>query len=117
MWLLTRNSIYKELRKREGYLVVTIGWLVMSLIGTLPYMLSGEITNFTDAFFETLSGFSTTGATILEDIESVDKGVLLWRSMSQWIGGVIIVLTVAILPILGIGGCAFCGRSPRHFTR
>ena len=50
MWLLTRNSIYKELRKREGYLVVTIGWLVMSLIGTLPYMLSGEITNFTDAF-------------------------------------------------------------------
>ena len=105
MWLLTRNSINKELRKREGYLVVTIGWLVMSLIGTLPYMLSGEITNFTDAFFETLSGFSTTGATILEDIESVSKGILLWRSMSQWIGGMgIIVLTVAILPILGIGG-------------
>ena len=105
MWLLTRKSINTELSKREGYLVVTIGWVVMSLIGTLPYMLSGEILNFTDAFFETLSGFSTTGATILEDIESVGKGVLLWRSMSQWIGGMgIIVLTVAILPILGIGG-------------
>ena len=105
MWLLIRNSTNKELRKREGYLVVTIGWLAMSLIGTLPYILSGEIINFTDAFFETLSGFSTTGATILKDIESVGKGVLLWRSMTQWIGGMgIIVLTVAILPILGIGG-------------
>ena len=105
LWLLTRNSDNKELRKREGYLVVTGGWFVMSLIGTLPYLLSGEITNITDAFFETVSGYSTTGATIFVDIESVGKGILLWRSLTQWIGGMgIIVLTVAILPILGIGG-------------
>ena len=85
LWLLTRNSDNKELRKREGYLVVTGGWFVMSLIGTLPYLLSGEITNITDAFFETVSGYSTTGATIFVDIESVGKGILLWRSLTQWI--------------------------------
>jgi trk system potassium uptake protein TrkH len=105
IWMVTRNSRNKELRKRDGYLVVTGGWLIMSFFGTLPYLLSGEIPNLTDAFFETLSGFSTTGATILTEIESVHKGILFWRSLTQWIGGMgIIVLTVAILPILGIGG-------------
>jgi len=105
VWYFTRNSKNKELRKRDGYLVVTLGWLVLTLFGTLPYLLSGSITSFTDAFFETMSGFSTTGATILEDIESVHKGILLWRSLTQWVGGMgIIVLTVAILPLLGIGG-------------
>ncbi len=94
-----------ELKKREGYLIVTLGWLFMSVYGTLPYLLSGSIDTFTDAFFETISGFSTTGATILTDIESVHKGILFWRSLTQWIGGMgIIVLAVAILPILGIGG-------------
>ncbi|MFT7031851.1 MAG: trk system potassium uptake protein TrkH, partial [Cyclobacteriaceae bacterium] len=73
--------------------------------GALPYILSGAIPNFTDAFFETISGFTTTGATILTDIESVHRGILFWRSLTQWIGGMgIIVLAVAILPILGIGG-------------
>lgn len=105
MWLATRNNQNKELKKRDGYLVVTFGWLFMSFFGCLPYLLSGSIPNITDAFFETLSGFSTTGATILTDIESVNKGILFWRSLTQWIGGMgIIVLTVAILPILGIGG-------------
>ncbi len=105
MWLLTRKHPNKELNKRDGYLVVTFGWLSMALFGTLPYLLSGSINNFTDAFFETLSGFSTTGATILVDIESVHKGILFWRSLTQWVGGMgIIVLTVAILPLLGIGG-------------
>lgn len=105
MWFFTRKNLNKELRKRDGYLVVTFGWLFMSLFGTLPYLLSGAIPNVTDAFFETLSGFSTTGATILTDIEAVHKGILFWRSLTQWIGGMgIIVLTVAILPILGIGG-------------
>ena len=105
LWLFTRNSKSKELRKREGYLVVASGWLTMSFFGSLPYIFSGAIPDLTNAFFETLSGYSTTGATILTDIESVHKGILFWRSLTQWIGGMgIIVLTVAILPILGIGG-------------
>jgi trk system potassium uptake protein TrkH len=105
MLFLTRKNVNKELRKRDGYLVVTGGWLIMSFFGSLPYIFSGAIPDLTNAFFETLSGFSTTGATILTDIESVHKGILLWRSLTQWIGGMgIIVLTVAILPILGIGG-------------
>ncbi len=101
----TRNPKSKELKKRDGYLIVTLGWLIMSFFGTLPYLLSGTIPNITDAFFETVSGYSTTGATILYDIESVHKGILFWRSLTQWIGGMgIIVLTIAILPLLGIGG-------------
>lgn len=105
MLFITRKSANKELRKRDGYLVVTGGWLIMSFFGSLPYLFSGSIPDLTNAFFETLSGFSTTGATILTDIESVHKGILFWRSLTQWIGGMgIIVLTVAILPILGIGG-------------
>ncbi|UXP33309.1 TrkH family potassium uptake protein [Reichenbachiella agarivorans] len=102
---LSHRNQSKELKKKDGYLIVTFGWLAMSLFGTLPYMLSGAIPNFTDAFFETISGFTTTGATILSDIESIDKGILFWRSLTQWIGGMgIIVLAVAILPLLGIGG-------------
>lgn len=104
-WYAGRNTENKELKKKDGYLVVTIGWLSMSLFGCLPYLLSGAIPAFEDAFFETISGYTTTGATILTDIESVDKGILFWRSLTQWIGGMgIIVLAVAILPILGIGG-------------
>ncbi len=105
MWLFLNKKAPRELKKRDGYLVVTLGWVIMSLFGTLPYLLSGSIPNFTDAFFETMSGFTTTGASILNDIESMPKGILVWRSLSQWIGGMgIIVLAVAILPILGIGG-------------
>jgi trk system potassium uptake protein len=103
--ILTKRARNGGLSKREGYLVVTLGWLFMSFFGTLPYIISGEIPSFTDAFFETLSGFTTTGATILNDIESMSEGILMWRSLTQWIGGMgIIVLTVAILPLLGIGG-------------
>ncbi len=105
MFLSTRKTGNKELNKRDGYMVVTLGWLTMSFFGSLPYIFSGSIPGLTDAFFETISGFSTTGASILTDIESVHKGILFWRSLTQWIGGMgIIVLTVAILPILGIGG-------------
>ncbi len=104
-WLIGQKQKNKELKKRDGYLVVTLGWLMMSFFGTLPYFFSGSIEFFTDAFFETMSGFTTTGASILNDIEAMPKGVLFWRSLTQWIGGMgIIVLTVAILPILGIGG-------------
>ncbi|SNS44877.1 trk system potassium uptake protein TrkH [Ekhidna lutea] len=105
LFLLTRNLESNDLRKKDGYLIVTLGWLSMSFFGCLPYIFSGAIPDLTNAFFETLSGFSTTGATVLTDIESVDKGILFWRSLTQWIGGMgIIVLTVAILPLLGIGG-------------
>ena len=105
LWFSTKNISDKELNKKDGYLIVTLGWLFMSLFGTLPFLLSGSIPSFTDAFFETISGFTTTGASILEDIESLPKGVLFWRSLTQWIGGMgIIVLAVAILPLLGIGG-------------
>lgn len=95
----------KEIKKREGYVVVTFGWLFMTFSGALPYVLSESIPSFTNAFFETMSGYTTTGATILNDIESIPKGILFWRSLTHWIGGMgIIVLAIAILPLLGIGG-------------
>ncbi|TVZ56960.1 trk system potassium uptake protein TrkH [Lutibacter sp. Hel_I_33_5] len=94
-----------NIQKKEGYLIVTLGWLTLSFTGMLPYLLSGSIPNFTNAFFETISGYSTTGSSILTDIEAMPKGILFWRSATHWIGGMgIIVLTIAILPLLGIGG-------------
>ena len=109
----TRNH-RKEMNKREGYIVVAFGWIVMSLSGTLPYLITESIPTFTDAFFETMSGYTTTGASILNDIEVIPKGVLFWRSLTHWIGGMgIIVLAVAILPLLGIGGMQlFAAEAP-----
>ncbi|WP_198513436.1 TrkH family potassium uptake protein [Confluentibacter lentus] len=111
--LLTRSH-KKEINKREGYIVVAFGWVIMSLSGTLPYVLTDSIPNFTNAFFETISGYTTTGATILNDIEVIPKGVLFWRSTTHWIGGMgIIVLAIAILPLLGIGGMQlFAAEAP-----
>ncbi|MDX1699611.1 MAG: potassium transporter TrkG, partial [Melioribacteraceae bacterium] len=95
----------KEIRKREGYIVVSIGWIVTSLFGAIPFVLHGSIPSYTDAFFETMSGFTTTGASILNNIEELPHGLLFWRSVTQWLGGMgMIVLSLAILPILGIGG-------------
>jgi trk system potassium uptake protein TrkH len=104
----------QNIRKREGYLIVALSWIFMSLFGMLPYILSHQIPSFEDAIFETVSGLTTTGATILTDIEVMPKGILFWRSMTQWIGGLgIIVLTVAIFPLLGIGGIElFVAESP-----
>ena len=103
--LLTRRSKEAEIKKRDGYLIVTTGWLSMAIFGTLPYLISGSIPEVSGAFFETMSGLSTTGATVLDNIEELPHGILFWRSMTQWIGGMgIIVLTIAILPLLGIGG-------------
>jgi trk system potassium uptake protein TrkH len=103
-WFSTRKKP-RGIGKKEGFVIVTFTWIAISLFGTLPYLLSGAIPNFTNAFFETMSGFTTTGATILTDIEAVPEGILFWRSMTHWIGGMgIIVFTVAVLPILGIGG-------------
>ena len=104
----------KEMNKREGYIVVTFGWLIMALTGTLPYIFTQSISTFTNAFFETMSGYTTTGASILNNIEVVPKGVLFWRSLTHWIGGMgIIVLAIAILPLLGIGGMQlFAAEAP-----
>ena len=90
---------------RDGFLVVVLSWLVVCAFGALPYVISGTIPRYTDAFFETMSGFTTTGATLLADLESLPRSVLFWRCLTQWLGGMgIVVLTVAILPRLGIGG-------------
>ncbi|TNE54969.1 MAG: TrkH family potassium uptake protein [Bacteroidetes bacterium] len=95
----------ENIGKREGYLIVALGWLGISFCSTLPYLISGVMPDMHNAFFESVSGLTTTGASVLTDIESVPKGILFWRSMTQWIGGMgIIVLTVAIFPLLGIGG-------------
>lgn len=105
IWYLTRQKSKAHINKREGFLVVSLSWFVTSFFGTLPFIISGAIPSFTDAFFETMSGFTTTGATILTDIEVLPKGILFWRSMTHWVGGMgIIVLSVAVLPFLGIGG-------------
>jgi len=94
-----------NIQKKEGYLIVTLGWLILSFTGMLPYLLSGAIPSVTNAFFETISGYSTTGSSILTNIDNMPKGILFWRSATHWIGGMgIIVLTIAILPLLGIGG-------------
>jgi trk system potassium uptake protein TrkH len=94
-----------QITKREGYLIVALGWLGLVIYGALPYLFTGTLSTVYDALFESCSGFTTTGATVFKDIESLPRGILLWRSLTQWIGGMgIIVLTVAIFPLLGIGG-------------
>jgi len=104
LFILTKNKD-REIRKREGYIVVSTGWIITSLFGAIPFVIHGSIPSYTDAFFETMSGFTTTGASILDNIESLPHGLLFWRSLTQWLGGMgMIVLSLAILPILGIGG-------------
>jgi len=102
-FVLTRKS--DEIRARDGFLVVTFGWILFALLGALPFLFSGYIPSYTDAFFETMSGFTTTGASILTNIESLPHGLLFWRSFTHWLGGMgIILLSLAILPLLGVGG-------------
>ena len=94
-----------QIGKREGSAVVTLTWIVFSFIGMLPYWISGNIPSFTNAFFETISGFTTTGSSILDDVEIMPRSILFWRSMTHWIGGLgIIVISLAILPIFGFSG-------------
>ncbi len=95
----------KGIQIREGFAIVTLGWAAMGLFGALPFIITGAIPSPTNAIFESMSGFSTTGASILTDIESLPKSVLFWRSFTHWLGGMgIIVFSLAILPVLGIGG-------------
>lgn len=104
--------------KREGYLIVALGWIFMGIFGALPYLMTGATVHFTDALFESVSGLTTTGATIFKDIEVLPQGILFWRSLTQWIGGMgIIVLTVALFPLLGIAGIElFVAEAPGPTT-
>lgn len=101
---------------KEGFATVGLTWFVLSAFGTLPYLLTGSIPNFTDAFFETASGFTTTGSSILADPGQLSYGIAMWRALTQWVGGMgVIVLAVAILPVLGTGGIQLArAESPGH---
>jgi trk system potassium uptake protein TrkH len=93
------------LSRRDSFLVVTLAWVIFSLFGTMPFLLGGYLHSFTDAYFETMSGFTTTGATIIDDVEALPHGILFWRSLTNWIGGLgIVFFTVALLPSLVGGG-------------
>lgn len=90
--------------RKDAYLLVSSAWAIFSMIGTMPFMIGGYIPSFTDAYFETMSGFTTTGATILDDVEALPHGIIFWRSLTQWIGGLgIVFFTIALLPSL-VGG-------------
>ncbi len=102
VWLIRPRK--KALYAREGFLTVALAWIAMSLVGCLPFIFSNTIPSFTDAFFETVSGFTTTGSTILTDVEAAPRGILFWRSFTHWIGGMgVIVFIMAILPSAGKG--------------
>ncbi len=104
LFLANRMTI-KKISLQQGYLITVFGWLSLTLLGTLPFLISGAIPDFANAFFETMSGLSTTGATILADVEAQPKAILLWRSMLNCLGGIgIVMFAVAMLPFLGIGG-------------
>lgn len=105
LYLVFRNTKAEIINHREGMAIVAVGWSAVGLFGALPFYLGSSAFTFTDAVFESVSGFTTTGASILNNIEAVSKGILFWRSYIQWLGGMgIIVLSVAILPFLGVGG-------------
>ncbi|MBN2496764.1 MAG: TrkH family potassium uptake protein [Deltaproteobacteria bacterium] len=104
-WLRRRYRGQPDLGRREGFAVVTFSWLLLVVVGMLPFLVSGTTTSVTDAFFETMSGFTTTGATIFPQVEVIPRGVQFWRCMTQWLGGMgIVVLSVALLRFLGVGG-------------
>ena len=105
IFFFTKSQKEVELKHRDGFAVVTLSWLAISLFGALPYLMADASLSFTNAYFEAMAGFTTTGASVLSDLESMPEGILLWRSLTQWMGGMgIIVFSIAILPMLGVGG-------------
>ena len=95
----------KELSRKDGYIIVTFSWIIVSAFGMLPYYLSNYIPDITNAFFESISGFTSTGSSILDNIEEFPHGLLFWRSLTQWIGGLgIVFFTIAVLPFFGVTG-------------
>ncbi len=102
-WLVVGNQ--GELSTREGFATVGLAWFAIAAVGTLPYLLTGDVPDVTNAFFETAAGFTTTGSSVIPAPDSLSHGVLFWRSLTQWLGGMgVIVLSIAILPLLGVGG-------------
>ncbi len=105
LWFLTRKADTSQITHRDTYLIVTSAWLMISLAGALPYLIGKTIPSFVDALFEATSGLSTTGSSILTDVESLPRSILFWRSMTHWIGGIgIIVLVILVLPSLKVTG-------------
>lgn len=103
LWTLTRGPV--SLSRRDGLGIVTLGWVAAAVAGSFPYLLSGVISHPVSALFETMSGFTTTGASVLSGLEHLPRGILFWRGMTQWLGGMgVLILCVAILPFLGVGG-------------
>ncbi|MCH7992666.1 MAG: TrkH family potassium uptake protein, partial [Gemmatimonadetes bacterium] len=103
LYLTTRFD--EDVTIREGFAIVTMSWTTTAIFGSLPYLLTGTIDTPTQAIFEAMSGFTTTGATVFSDVEALPHGILLWRSVTHWLGGMgIIVLVIAVLPYLGVGG-------------
>ncbi len=105
IFFMTKKGNSGAFKARDGFLMVALSWIIASALGAMPLFLSGAIPNFADAYFETMSGFTTTGASILREIEGLPSSILFWRSLTHWLGGMgIVVLTVAILPLLGVFG-------------
>ncbi len=102
--ILSFSRARKEaVRYKEGFMIVGLGWLLISIFGAIPFLLAGTFDNFIDAFFETVSGFTTTGASVLKDIESQPHGILFWRSLTHWLGGMgVLVFTLSLLPAVGM---------------
>lgn len=105
LFLFFGKGAKKNYSRRDGYLTITLSWILFALVGSLPFLFSGIITNFTDAFFESMSGFSTTGCSVVSNTEALPHAILLWRCCSQWLGGLgIVFFTVAVLPMFGFSG-------------
>jgi len=103
--ILVCPSSEKQISHRDGFLIVSLAWIFAAFFGSLPFLFDNTFSSFTNAYFETVSGFTTTGATVLGNIEVLPRSILFWRSMIQWLGGMgIILFSIAILPLLGVGG-------------
>jgi len=116
LWYPVR-SYRDDLRLRDGFLIVVLFWTVLGLFGALPLLLSNALSiGFTDSIFESISGLTTTGATVITNLDQLPKSILFYRQALQWLGGMgIIVLAVAILPMLGVGGMQLLKKQQKHF--
>ncbi len=110
LFIFRGKNAPREIGRREGTIIVTLIWIVFTLVGVIPFWVSGTIPSYTDAFFETMSGFTTTGATMMDNIESASYSMLFWRALTHWIGGIgIIVISLALLPMFGFSGMQLFG--------
>src|SRR5690554_5639928 len=112
--MMNVRSRSDQIRAKDGIVIVALGWVIISVFGAIPLYLSGSVPHYVDALFEIISGFTTTGSSVIADVESLDKGILFWRSFTHWIGGMgILVFTLALLPALGVGSLQiFKAESP-----